>query len=257
MAPGLPSGSMCGSEMPMCFSTFPFVFSSLCVDATVTVFQGVRPAVTSSPGQSQAIRSLRACWAHLYLLCLFSIPFIHHPSACPQGSRSRPPPPLNPRPQSRGSVPSVCQRGYYFSTPEIQARWMLQLVWGMAPHDPLAWTWGELGLFGLAAVGGWWIHSAQRQRRFSSQPRPDNVSWLMFFTSSGERIETNARTWALPVCCSRHPGLYPWCYPHTIQHGHSTPNPPFCLTLLHTHTLTLFYLCETRLKQNDFMLLAY
>lgn len=94
MAPGLPSGSMCGSEMPMCFSTFPFVFSSLCVDATVTVFQGVRPAVTSSPGQSQAIRSLRACWAHLYLLCLFSIPFIHHPSACPQGSR--PPTPTEP-----------------------------------------------------------------------------------------------------------------------------------------------------------------
>lgn len=102
MAPGLPSGSMCGSEMPMCFSTFPFVFSSLCVDATVTVFQGVRPAVTSSPGQSQAIRSLRACWAHLYLLCLFSIPFIHHPSACPQGSR---PPHPHWTPDLRAGVP--------------------------------------------------------------------------------------------------------------------------------------------------------
>lgn len=107
-----------GLRCAPCFSIFPFVLSDLCVDARLTVFQGVRPTVTSSPGQSQATRSLRAG--------------LLGPSLSPlpvQPSRPSPPirtssglPSTDPRPHGRGSVPSVCQQGYYFSTPEIQAR---------------------------------------------------------------------------------------------------------------------------------------
>lgn len=107
--------SMCDTNMfRVC--TFPFVFSDLCIDGTVTecsrAWDWRWPLHLVSAWPSDL--SGQACWVHLYLLCLLSIPIIHHPSTRPQGS-----PPVNPRPQSRDSVPSVCQRGYYFSAPEI------------------------------------------------------------------------------------------------------------------------------------------
>lgn len=243
--------------VPISFSTFPFVFSGICVDATVPVFQGVRATVTSSPGQSQAIPSLRA---GLLGPSLSPLPDQHSHHSPPMHSSSG----LHstdPWPQSWGSMPSVCQRGYYFSTPEIQARWMLHLVWGMAPLWSLARTRGKLGVLfqtPCCLFRGWWSYSPRRQWRFSSQPRPDNVSWLMFFTLSGERIEATTR--AAPTTLVSSPDIT-----LTPSTGHSTPNPPFFLTLLHTYKLThrhrhtrmRFSTSETGLKQNDFMLLVY
>lgn len=166
----------------------------------------------------------QACWAHLYLLCLLSIPVIHHPCTHPQGST-----PLTP--DLRAGVPC-----HPFANGDITFQ-----VLKFKPDECCTWSEGW-PLSGRTLLGvlfqtpcclfrGWWSHSPWRQRRFSSQPRPDNVSWLMFFTLSGKRIEATRS--AAPTTPVSSPDIT-----LTPSTGHSTPNPPFSLTLLHTYKLT-------------------
>lgn len=220
-----------------CFSTFPFV---LCVDAAVTEYS--RAWDRQWPLHLVRARPLdlsgQACWARLYLLCLFSIPVIHHPSARPQACSPRWTPDLRAgvlcHPFANGDITFQLLKFKPDECCSWSEGWPLTARW-----PGLEVLFQKLPAVCLGADG-------TTQQHFSSQPRPDNVSWLTFFTSSAEWIETNVRTWALPACCSHKPSLYPRYYPHTVQHGHSTPNPPFCLTLFHTHAfLRLWNWTET------------
>lgn len=186
----------------------------------------------------------QACWAHLYLLCLFSLPVLHHPSACPQGS-----PLLTPDLMAGVPCHPFANRDITFQLlkfkPDECFSWSegwgtsgsssrLSAVCLGADGSTLLGDSGVLALSCSLIMSAGWCSSLHLANRYKQTRGPE-----LFQSAAPSTTPVSVPDISLT--------------PSNIQH--STPNPPFCLTLLHTHTL--FYLCETGLKQNDFTLSAY
>lgn len=142
------------------------------------VLKAVRVTMTSPPGrrQSHQISPGNVCLTHLYLLCLFSIPALHHQSTHPQGCCWTDDP-------SWGAMPSICQQGDCFSALEILA-WKINVAAGLrhpssrhtGPEGVRSGSSPRLPVVCLGRDRTLWNHSSHWQAGFSLQPEPDKAN---------------------------------------------------------------------------------